>query len=138
MIQRPGHDVAIVGMACIFPGAGDLETYWKNIAEGKDAITAVPPSRWDKVFHDPSSDAVHRLYTDRGGFIDELGSVDGATTETVSIPIEIDFLDAGVALYSVLQGEKLEVDFQADMDVDTPFGVVPLQVDQLAEIGIER
>ncbi|HJN75474.1 MAG TPA: LEA type 2 family protein [Myxococcota bacterium] len=73
-----------------------------------------------------------------GGFIDELGSVDGATTETVSIPIEIDFLDAGVALYSVLQGEKLEVDFQADMDVDTPFGVVPLQVDQLAEIGIER
>ena len=28
--------------------------------------------------------------------------------------------------------------FQADMDVDTPFGVVPLQVDQLAEIGIER
>jgi len=73
-----------------------------------------------------------------GGFIEELGSVDGATTETVSIPIEVDFLDAGAALYSVLQGEKLDASFQADMDVDTPFGVVPLQVDELREIGIER
>ena len=76
MIQRPGHDVAIVGMACVFPGAGDLESYWKNIVEGRDAITGVPEGRWDKVFHDPSSDAVHRLYTDRGGFIDEHASFD--------------------------------------------------------------
>ena len=76
MIQRPGHDVAIVGMACIFPGAGDLDTFWKNIVEGRDAITPVPEGRWDKVFHDPSSDAVHRLYTDRGGFIDEHANFD--------------------------------------------------------------
>ena len=72
------------------------------------------------------------------GYLDELGSIEGATTGTVSIPITIDFLDAGTALYSILQGEKLEVDFRADMDVDTPFGVVPLQIDELAEIGIER
>ncbi|MCH2105102.1 MAG: acyltransferase domain-containing protein [Planctomycetes bacterium] len=76
MIQRPGHDVAIVGMACVFPGAGGLESYWKNIVEGRDAISAVPEGRWDKVFHDPSSDAVHRLYTDRGGFIDDHASFD--------------------------------------------------------------
>jgi acyl transferase domain-containing protein/phosphopantetheinyl transferase len=76
MIQRPGHDVAIVGMACVFPGAGDLNSYWRNIVEAKDAITTVPESRWDKVFHDPNSDDVHRLYTNRGGFIDEHANFD--------------------------------------------------------------
>ena len=76
MIQRPGHDVAIVGMACVFPGAGDLNSYWRNIVEAKDAITTVPESRWDKVFHDPESNDVHRLYTNRGGFIDEHANFD--------------------------------------------------------------
>ncbi|MCP4804225.1 MAG: hypothetical protein GY913_23555 [Proteobacteria bacterium] len=73
-----------------------------------------------------------------GGYIAELGEIDGATSGSVNIPITIDFLDAGTALYSVLQGDELEVSFRADMNVDTPFGLVPLEVDRLSEIGIER
>ncbi len=73
-----------------------------------------------------------------GGFIDSLGEVDGATSKTVNVPISIDSVELVTALYSVLQGDKLEVDFEADMDVDTPFGVVPLHVNDLREIGIER
>ncbi len=38
--------VAIVGMACLFPKAGDLESYWANIRDGVDAIVDIPPSRW--------------------------------------------------------------------------------------------
>ena len=37
------RDVAIIGMACVFPKAPDLATYWRNIREGVDAITDVPP-----------------------------------------------------------------------------------------------
>jgi LEA14-like dessication related protein len=73
-----------------------------------------------------------------GGFIDSLGEVDGATSKTVNVPITVDIWELGTAVYSVLQGDQLEVDFSADMDVDTPFGVVPLHVADLREIGIER
>ncbi len=40
-------DVAIVGMACVFPGAPDLPSFWSNILRGADAVTEVPDQRWD-------------------------------------------------------------------------------------------
>ncbi|HEY0497848.1 MAG TPA: SDR family NAD(P)-dependent oxidoreductase [Kutzneria sp.] len=49
-IDRPttiDRDVAIVGMACAFPGATDLPAYWSLILRGIDAVTEVPPERWD-------------------------------------------------------------------------------------------
>lgn len=39
--------IAVVGMACNFPGAPNKETYWKNLAEGRNSVTEVPASRWD-------------------------------------------------------------------------------------------
>lgn len=62
--------VAIVGMACLFPGAADLAQFWRNICEGVDAIGEVPPGRWDPQHHDPQSQAVDRFYCNRGGFVD--------------------------------------------------------------------
>jgi len=51
-------DVAIVGMACVMPGAPDLETFWANIVDGIDSVTEVPPARWDPALHyDPDFDA---------------------------------------------------------------------------------
>jgi acyl transferase domain-containing protein/NAD(P)H-dependent flavin oxidoreductase YrpB (nitropropane dioxygenase family)/NADP-dependent 3-hydroxy acid dehydrogenase YdfG len=40
-------DVAIVGMACVFPGSPDLASFWQTILGAADAITEVPPDRWD-------------------------------------------------------------------------------------------
>jgi acyl transferase domain-containing protein/NAD(P)H-dependent flavin oxidoreductase YrpB (nitropropane dioxygenase family)/NAD(P)-dependent dehydrogenase (short-subunit alcohol dehydrogenase family) len=40
-------DVAIIGMAGVFPGAGDLADYWANVLAGVDSVTEVPPGRWD-------------------------------------------------------------------------------------------
>ena len=60
-------DVAIIGMACVFPGAPDLETFWHNIVNKVDAITDVPPERWDpEIFFDPTSLANDRVYSKRG------------------------------------------------------------------------
>ena len=36
-VQTPG--VAIVGMAGRFPGARDVETFWRNIKAGKESVT---------------------------------------------------------------------------------------------------
>jgi 3-oxoacyl-(acyl-carrier-protein) synthase/thioesterase domain-containing protein/acyl carrier protein len=40
-------DVAIVGMSCNFPDAPNLQTFWKNLNEGKSSIREIPKSRWD-------------------------------------------------------------------------------------------
>jgi NAD(P)H-dependent flavin oxidoreductase YrpB (nitropropane dioxygenase family) len=45
--QTPPLDVAIVGMAAVFPGADDVAGYWANVLAGVDAVTEVPPERWD-------------------------------------------------------------------------------------------
>ena len=44
--RRP-TDVAIVGMAALFPGAPDLGSFWHNIVNQVDAVTDVPATRWD-------------------------------------------------------------------------------------------
>ena len=63
-------DVAIVGMACIFPDAPDLETFWSNIVLGKDAVTEVPEERWDPaLYFDPDSHDGTRTPSKWGGFL---------------------------------------------------------------------
>ncbi len=71
-----GNEVAIVGMSCIFPGAHDVDSFWKNILNGVDAIDEAPASRIDPVFFDSSSSSPDRLYCRRGGFIDRHASFD--------------------------------------------------------------
>ncbi|MGW4519505.1 SDR family NAD(P)-dependent oxidoreductase [Amycolatopsis sp. NPDC004378] len=41
------RDIAVIGMACTFPGAPDLDAFWSAILRGEDAVTEVPPGRWD-------------------------------------------------------------------------------------------
>ncbi|MEA2974313.1 MAG: hypothetical protein QOG82_2771 [Actinomycetota bacterium] len=76
-------DVAIVGMGAVFPGAGDVPTFWRNICDGVDSITDVPASRWDpEVYFDPTAvnghSASDRFYCRRGGFVDGLADFDPA------------------------------------------------------------
>ncbi|MFI6823422.1 SDR family NAD(P)-dependent oxidoreductase [Micromonospora sp. NPDC050187] len=42
----PPLDVAIVGMACVFPESPDLSSFWQTILSGRDAVTEVPAQRW--------------------------------------------------------------------------------------------
>lgn len=64
--------IAIVGMACRFPGgANDPDSFWRLLAEGRDGVTDVPPDRWDAdALYDPDPDAPGKMYTKRGGFLD--------------------------------------------------------------------
>jgi len=38
--------IAIVGLGGVFPGAHDLESFWKNVEAGRDAARDVPADRW--------------------------------------------------------------------------------------------
>ena len=63
--------IAIIGIGCRFPRAGDLQSYWNNIRDGVDAITDVPPDHWNPDdYFNPDKDAPDMTYARRGGFID--------------------------------------------------------------------
>ncbi|MCB9570289.1 MAG: acyltransferase domain-containing protein, partial [Myxococcales bacterium] len=65
------EDVAIVGFGCRLPGdIGSLEDLWQRLIEGFDAITEVPPERWDvDAWFDADPRAPGRMYTRWGGFL---------------------------------------------------------------------
>src|SRR5581483_4738686 len=66
----PPADVAIIGMACILPGAPDPRSLWANILAKVDAITEVPQRRWDWTqMYDPDPSARDKVYSRWGGFI---------------------------------------------------------------------
>jgi len=38
----PSDDIAIIGMACRFPGAPSIETFWRNLTAGVESIEQLP------------------------------------------------------------------------------------------------
>src|SRR5579864_3441776 len=65
-------DVAIIGMACIYPGAGNIQQFWENIIHKVDAISD-PPEDWEAGFYfDPDADTNDRTYCKRGGYLGKL------------------------------------------------------------------
>ena len=61
MTNEKKTPIAVVGMAGLFPGASDLDTFWQNIVNKKDTTGEVSPGRWiagpDDMFHpDPMPD----------------------------------------------------------------------------------
>jgi LEA14-like dessication related protein len=64
------------------------------------------------------------------GFLASLGDVDGDSAATVEIPFEVDLLNLAGAAYDVIVNkEPASVGLDAALEVDTPFGVVPLALD---------
>jgi hypothetical protein len=70
-------DVAIVGMACRFPGAADYDEFWQNLVSGKNCIREVPSDRWDwrRYFGDPRLEP-NKTTVKWGGFIDDIDKFD--------------------------------------------------------------
>jgi acyl transferase domain-containing protein/NAD(P)H-dependent flavin oxidoreductase YrpB (nitropropane dioxygenase family)/NAD(P)-dependent dehydrogenase (short-subunit alcohol dehydrogenase family) len=66
-------DIAIVGMACLFPGASSLQGFWENILNRVNAIREVPPERWDwRLYYDQDRDAKDKVCSRWGAFLDDI------------------------------------------------------------------
>jgi polyketide synthase PksN len=63
-------EIAVVGMAGKFPDAPDLETFWKNLAGGRDSVREVPEHRWR------GAEIPKGAFCRRGGFLDDIESFD--------------------------------------------------------------
>src|SRR5689334_12795766 len=71
--------VAIVGMGCRFPGDADgPESFWRLLVDGVDAISEVPPDRWDAdEYYDPDPQAPGQTMTTKwGGFVKDVAGFD--------------------------------------------------------------
>ncbi|EYF05475.1 type I polyketide synthase [Chondromyces apiculatus] len=72
--------IAVVGLGCRFPGAARTpEAYWQNLLQGVDAISEIPPSRWDadRYYH-PDPDVPGKMNCRFGGFLDDIESFDAS------------------------------------------------------------
>ncbi len=62
--------VAIIGMACRFPGADDLDSFWQLLISGTDAVSEVPPDRFPAAeIYDPDPTVPGKTNSRWGGFI---------------------------------------------------------------------
>ena len=76
---KPFSDaIAIVGIGCRYPGGANTpDAFWQMIREGVDAVTEVPPSRWDaKAIYDPDPTARNKTNTRWGGFLEQVDQFD--------------------------------------------------------------
>ena len=76
--NAPSADkVAIIGMSGRYPGARNVTEYWRNLAEGRNAIVEVPASRWDvNRYYDPERVKKDKTYSKWLGALDDVDCFD--------------------------------------------------------------
>ncbi|WP_084011278.1 type I polyketide synthase [Pseudofrankia sp. DC12] len=98
-------DIAIVGMAAVFPGAPDVETFWANIVSGVDAVTEVPADRFD----------ADRFYAE-DAFVKDAGKMTPSKWGGFLPPVPFDALAYGIpprSLRSIETGQLLALEVAA-------------------------
>lgn len=87
-----GEPIAIVGMACKFPGAEDLDAFWRLLVEGKNAVVENAPGPGEGRFAEIFGDTIIENDACRfGAFVDDIDKFDAGFFRIS--PVEADLLD---------------------------------------------
>ena len=105
--SRRGQPIAIVGMACRFPGAADIPAFWRLLEAGRNAVSeGVPGSgegRWGQLF---AGDAVQNDSCRFGAFVDDIDLFDDSFFRIS--PVEAELLDPQQRMMLETSWEALE------------------------------
>lgn len=100
--------IAIIGMGCRFPGGADSpEAFWDLLANGVDAVRAVPADRWDAdAVYDADPSVPGKAATKWGGFLDRIDGFDAAYFNI--LPREAERMDPQQRLFLEVAMESLD------------------------------
>ncbi|WP_140791097.1 type I polyketide synthase [Myxococcus xanthus] len=75
--RKSREPIAVIGMACRFPGGQDTDAFWRMICAGSDMVREVPADRWDvDAFYDANPEAPGKMTTRYGAFLDQIDGFD--------------------------------------------------------------
>ncbi|MDZ4405947.1 SDR family NAD(P)-dependent oxidoreductase [Prosthecobacter sp.] len=124
MDTNRNEGIAIIGIGCRFPGGvNDAEAFWKMLVEGRDAVSEVPPDRWNvERFYDTEPGLVGKTIAKRGGFLDNIDQFD---PQFFGIsPREAPYIDPQQRLLLETAWEAIEdAGLVLDLDKGTDIGV---------------
>ena len=90
--QQQREEIAIIGMACRFPGANDCEQFWHNLETGVNSVTEIPPQKWEvEKYYSPQPRQANKTISKWSGLIEASDKFD-AQFFAIS-PREAKFLD---------------------------------------------
>jgi myxalamid-type polyketide synthase MxaB len=73
----PPEPIAIIGIGCRYPGADSPDAFWQLLKNGVDAVTEVPPARWNKdQFQAVANTESARASLRWGGFLEQVDQFD--------------------------------------------------------------
>jgi len=72
---RPSREIAIIGMACRFPGASSIEEFWENLSRGIDSITELSQEELSAL---PPHLIRDSGFVNAGGYLDNIELFDAA------------------------------------------------------------
>ncbi|XP_078000620.1 phthioceranic/hydroxyphthioceranic acid synthase-like [Glandiceps talaboti] len=69
--------IAVVGIACKFPGANDIDEFWEVLVNGENHVREVPNERWSRdAFFSKDHDEPGKTYVNRAALIDRFNEWD--------------------------------------------------------------
>jgi len=78
-INDPVSGIAVIGMDCVFPGAPDLDAFWKLLVNCESVVSEVPPERWNwrEYYGDPNLET-NKTNIKWGCFVEDLDKFDAS------------------------------------------------------------
>jgi acyl transferase domain-containing protein len=105
MSQFDGSEIAIIGMAGRFPGAGNLELFWNNLRDGVESITQLSAAELEQAGVDPA-ELNDPNYVKAASLLDQIEYFDAAFFGYT--PFEAEVMDPQQRLLLECSWEALE------------------------------
>ena len=75
--QESTAPIAVISMACRFPGAESPEAFWQLLCHGVDRVQVVPSTRWPvDAYYDPQRPRPGKMYTRSAALIEAVDQFD--------------------------------------------------------------